>query len=332
MNERFYLKDQNNKKYEISKSGFSVGRRADNDLVLSDNNISRLHAIFHVHQGKVWVRDEGSSIGLFVNNKIVQQKVLNSGDKIGFGDLVFEFVCEESETVSLDSENNPVWHEYFKKNKNRSIWIGGGVVLVIILMMLTNHWFRKNDGVTQAELGQTRLEQTNPVQGDSRADIDITCKGLEYQQEIYPCFMKNNGDKPYPIEIIFSPMDILNINQFQIRVIDSNRDFHSEPNKKGKIVLGTLNPDEILNLDIHINCVNEEIGCVKTAFNFMFVEGMDNEADFVIIKEFTTSVEKIIFKPEPTKLVLPYIAPTDTPQPTSPKQQPTPSDGLAPNP
>lgn len=65
----------------------TVGRGAGNDLVLADEAVSRLHAVFD-RVGSNWcVRDLSSSNGTFVNGiRITNERPVESGDEILVGD------------------------------------------------------------------------------------------------------------------------------------------------------------------------------------------------------------------------------------------------------
>jgi serine phosphatase RsbU (regulator of sigma subunit)/pSer/pThr/pTyr-binding forkhead associated (FHA) protein len=65
---------------------FTVGRRTDRDLVLADPRVSREHAQFTKEpDGSIYLADENSRQGTFVNNeKVVRHKLLRN-DRIEFG-------------------------------------------------------------------------------------------------------------------------------------------------------------------------------------------------------------------------------------------------------
>lgn len=62
-----------------------VGRAEDNDLVLSDSNVSRHHAAFVREKGRVWVRDASSRNGTRVNGEPVREAELSDGDEVQIG-------------------------------------------------------------------------------------------------------------------------------------------------------------------------------------------------------------------------------------------------------
>jgi len=73
------------KRYEIPKDGLSVGRHpSQNKIVLSDPEISRIHARFS-YEGDRLVVEDSSANGTFVNDKRVEKVTLHSGDVLRFG-------------------------------------------------------------------------------------------------------------------------------------------------------------------------------------------------------------------------------------------------------
>jgi pSer/pThr/pTyr-binding forkhead associated (FHA) protein len=67
-----------------------IGRSKNCDIVLPSNHVSRQHAELYFHDGKLWVKDLGSSNGTFVNRKKITQQALRGGDELRFDTLVFE--------------------------------------------------------------------------------------------------------------------------------------------------------------------------------------------------------------------------------------------------
>ena len=69
----------------VGHSPFTVGRKADRDLVIADARVSREHADIVSEEGKFFVVDIGSRHGTFVNGQRVQRHKLQGGDRIEFG-------------------------------------------------------------------------------------------------------------------------------------------------------------------------------------------------------------------------------------------------------
>src|SRR3989344_930218 len=77
------LSDGNRVQYDLHKQ-INIGRNRNNEIVLGDFNISRMHArIFY--DGDLNVKDLGSTNGVFVKGSKVSQAKLNSGDVVEIG-------------------------------------------------------------------------------------------------------------------------------------------------------------------------------------------------------------------------------------------------------
>jgi hypothetical protein len=71
---------------EFDGSSLTIGRAADNDLVLPDGRVSRHHARITGRRGTLVYTDLGSTNGSRVNGATVGELVLGAGDRIELGD------------------------------------------------------------------------------------------------------------------------------------------------------------------------------------------------------------------------------------------------------
>lgn len=74
--------------HEFDGSGLTIGRAADNDLVIADGRVSRHHARIVGRRGTLVYADLGSTNGSRVNGVQVGELVLGAGDRIELGDTV----------------------------------------------------------------------------------------------------------------------------------------------------------------------------------------------------------------------------------------------------
>lgn len=87
----------NNQAYPIDPSGTTLGRTPDNTLVLSDPAVSRRHAFLWVQEGQLYIRDEGSANGTWVNGQpVTQMAPLQPGDKVQFGQVAVSVGQQET--------------------------------------------------------------------------------------------------------------------------------------------------------------------------------------------------------------------------------------------
>jgi len=84
----------------------SIGRQMDNHIVLSSGKVSKRHCSLLVSDQEIYLRDEGSTNGTFVNGTLVRKSGLKSGDKVGVGEFVLELVSPKMRQLAVQSENS----------------------------------------------------------------------------------------------------------------------------------------------------------------------------------------------------------------------------------
>ena len=81
--------------HRIRRSGMSIGRETDNDIVLEDETVSRHHARLLVEPGigkpQVYIQDMASVNGTFVNGERIVRQLLQDEDHIAIGETIFSF-------------------------------------------------------------------------------------------------------------------------------------------------------------------------------------------------------------------------------------------------
>lgn len=71
---------------------YVVGRSSECDMVLVEDMISRAHATFVVQNGKVILRDNGSTNGSFVNGERISEQVLSENDRVLLGTSIIKLL------------------------------------------------------------------------------------------------------------------------------------------------------------------------------------------------------------------------------------------------
>jgi pSer/pThr/pTyr-binding forkhead associated (FHA) protein len=82
----------------VNNQEFVIGRGADCDLRLTDDDVSRHHCSIHSSGDEPLLLDLGSANGTFLNGqRIRSQSVLNSGDQISLGAHSYVVLLGDSE-------------------------------------------------------------------------------------------------------------------------------------------------------------------------------------------------------------------------------------------
>lgn len=83
---------QDGARHELSNARYTIGRQTTCDIVISDNNVSRVHAELRFSNNTWSIEDRGSTNGTRINgNLIVEPTQLTPGDAIGFGSVTIHF-------------------------------------------------------------------------------------------------------------------------------------------------------------------------------------------------------------------------------------------------
>lgn len=80
-----FLHGSEERKLTLEKVPFSIGRKTENDLVISDPRVSREHAIIVHEVDGFYVVDKGSKLGTYVNGERIDRRKLKRNDRLEFG-------------------------------------------------------------------------------------------------------------------------------------------------------------------------------------------------------------------------------------------------------
>jgi hypothetical protein len=86
----------------------SIGRTNQADIVLNDSGLSRVNSTFENHDGEVWIYDENSTNGTFVNDENIREKRLKDGDEIRLGNSTHIIVEIISESIAEKPKSKPI--------------------------------------------------------------------------------------------------------------------------------------------------------------------------------------------------------------------------------
>jgi predicted component of type VI protein secretion system len=82
------------REYALRGPAVTIGRRDDQDIVLEDQSVSRVHARIEIAPGGATITDAGSTNGTRVNGVPLRSGAapLRAGDRIEIGRIVLQFV------------------------------------------------------------------------------------------------------------------------------------------------------------------------------------------------------------------------------------------------
>ena len=82
-----------------------IGRHSKNNtVVISDKAISREHAVLIQKEGRLYLSDNASSAGTYLNGRRLQpgeELVLRHNDLVGFGDISYEFHAKGEDEATI---------------------------------------------------------------------------------------------------------------------------------------------------------------------------------------------------------------------------------------
>ncbi len=107
----------------LKRDVVNIGREADNDIVLPDRRVSRLHAVIERKGDRYHIRDCGSKNGTFVNGNLLHAPVpLKDGDEIQIAmGFTLTFV-DAGATTPLFLEGR---RGLIVDNESRQVWVRG---------------------------------------------------------------------------------------------------------------------------------------------------------------------------------------------------------------
>jgi diguanylate cyclase (GGDEF)-like protein len=80
------------KRFPLDKVQVTIGRGPDNDIICDMDNVSRSHAKVFNSPGGVFMEDQGSTNGTFVNDLEIKREKLKNGDIVKIGGTIFKFI------------------------------------------------------------------------------------------------------------------------------------------------------------------------------------------------------------------------------------------------
>lgn len=137
----FVLQDtQTKQKYPIPPDGLRIGRMSQNDITLASDEVSRTHATLWIQDGQLFVRDEESTNGTWVNGeRVTAPQMLQANDRMRIGDKTFEVIIDAPPVVPPPGgvDARPAPHSSQAKRSPPTILLAaGGVIILSVIIAL----------------------------------------------------------------------------------------------------------------------------------------------------------------------------------------------------
>lgn len=87
--------------WEFDRTQFKIGRTPDNDIVIDNLAVSRLHAVLEEEKGNYYVRDCDSLNGTLLNNQKIGRARLEDGDEVCIGKHTITFRRQGGQAVPV---------------------------------------------------------------------------------------------------------------------------------------------------------------------------------------------------------------------------------------
>ena len=126
-------------RYAVNENGLVLGRDGDCDVIIPDVGVSRQHARVLLHNSAVWVQDEGSRNGVFVNGKrVVRHRQLSPGAELLIGDHAFTLELAPAFPDDLSTVFTPSDEPTVPLPGRSSIMmlVGAGTILGIVVVVV----------------------------------------------------------------------------------------------------------------------------------------------------------------------------------------------------
>src|SRR5271157_1889985 len=148
----------------LQRFPFSIGRRADRDLVIKDGRVSREHAQLIRGRDGVYLVNQSSKHGTFVNGERVVRRKLARNDRIEFGGDDTPYVV-----FNPDPSSSTAAREMLSKYSSRKPATGAGSDLGMLNLFLEAA--RKLNSSQLEDVLQTLLETALHVTGAERGFV-----------------------------------------------------------------------------------------------------------------------------------------------------------------
>ncbi len=174
----FQIKMKSGQIYDLDKPLIRLGRAQDNNIVLSDQTISRYHLNLYQNEGQIILENAGSSIGFKVNGKSAgNNTTAQPGDEVQIGNLSFVIGVDGSfkKTATNSATNSP--HRASGLNPVRLLIVAIVLIVLGVAFMEEEKPVSKQVSQNPPKLKPLKLPDHLGENMDTRGATEITAAG-----------------------------------------------------------------------------------------------------------------------------------------------------------
>jgi pSer/pThr/pTyr-binding forkhead associated (FHA) protein len=222
---KIQFKDNRHPPLWVVEKLYSIGSATDNNLVLGDTGIDALHARLISSENKVFLKDNNSQNGCFVNGQRVTHKEIFPGDVIKLGAVEIEVLDPHKAGSQTNNSNDlPPWRlvsdsswlagKSFEIPRDQSFVIGRGTQCDIVIP--GTHLSRRHAELTP-QGSSLRVKDLNSANGtflnDRRVEEAVAYSGDRLRIDVYsfrlvgPETIEHKTRVRPPIEALSKPIE-----------------------------------------------------------------------------------------------------------------------------
>ncbi|MFL7871589.1 MAG: FHA domain-containing protein [Anaerolineales bacterium] len=191
-----YLSDPSGQEHPLEAPATRMGRAVENEIVVLDKRSSREHAVIRREGRKVFLEDQNSTNGTYLNGERLLQVVqLRDGDQIKVGDVAFVFHDPEMTSVETPFPELDVDLEAAEVRVDRRLVQLSSKEFALLTLLYENQgkvcskdeigqvvWSEYQQGVFDYQIENLVRRLRTKIENDPNApQLLVTMRGLGYK-------------------------------------------------------------------------------------------------------------------------------------------------------
>lgn len=151
--------------FNVEGKRLNIGRAEDNEICISGEGVSRNHAVIEMNpEGRYLIKDNESRNGVQVNGSTIKYHMLQTGDVVRIGNVVFRYSEEnpaagamnlQPAAESLPAEQVAPGEKKKPKGLNKRVLLYGGVGVVLLVVVLSSQSGEQTATPTEENAGES---------------------------------------------------------------------------------------------------------------------------------------------------------------------------------